>query len=94
MKNQNLTSYEIELLKGICNSDYYDEKNAVWDFSVLDYVDIPKRSTSGVVSSLVKKQMIEVNEWNVNEFSYKITESGYKLLRSLSLVDKEGYWIA
>ena len=62
MANSNLTPNEIEVLKTITYSDFYENgrDSIVWDFSVLDYLDMTPRTRSGVFSSLEQKGYINV----------------------------------
>tara|TARA_R110000803_G_scaffold201714_1_gene266580 strand:- start:34 stop:294 length:261 start_codon:yes stop_codon:yes gene_type:complete len=79
----NLTTNEAEVLNAILESDYQvsDEKdevvgNAVWTWSVADYVEAQGKAFSGVVSSLVKKGFAETQE-NGNDSIMWITSEGW-----------------
>jgi len=58
-----LTPNEIQFLKAITYSDFYDgRKSVVWDFSVLDDFPIKGKSRSGIIGSLAAKGFINVLE--------------------------------
>lgn len=59
-----LTTFELQALKSITQSDFYEQgrKSIVWDYSVYDQCTIPTRSRAGVYSSLVQKGIIRISE--------------------------------
>ena len=73
-----LTPLELTALQTITQSDFYENgrESVVWDFSVYDICSIPKRSRSGVYSSLVQKDLIVISE---KEKPYIINENGDKV---------------
>jgi len=73
-----LTSLELQALQTITQSDFYEQgrKSITWDFSVYDICTIPKRSRSGVYSSLVQKGFIVITE---KEKPYILNENGEKI---------------
>ena len=59
-----LTTFELQALKSITQSDFYEcgRGSVTWDFSVYDICPIPSRSRAGVFSSLVQKGIIQITE--------------------------------
>ncbi len=59
-----LTNFELQALKSITHSDFYEQgrDSITWDFSVYDICPIPSRSRAGVFSSLVQKGIIQITE--------------------------------
>jgi|LakMenE01Jun11ns_1017448.scaffolds.fasta_scaffold9756706_2 hypothetical protein len=74
----NLTSLELQALHSITYSDFYEQgrQSITWDFSVYDICSIPKRSRSGVYSSLVQKGIIVITE---KERPYTTDKDGNKI---------------
>ncbi len=71
------TKNELTVLETFTHSDFYENgRNSVlWDFSVLDILDMKARTRSGVFSSLQQKGFIEVTE---KEKMYILDENGKK----------------
>jgi len=59
-----LTALELQRLKSITHSDFYENgrDSIVWDFSVYDNCPFTGKTRSGVFSSLVQKGIINVFE--------------------------------
>ena len=74
----NLTPLELQALKTITCSDFYENgrDSIVWDFSVYEICDIPRRSRAGVYSSLVQKGLIVITE---KEKPYTVDAAGNKI---------------
>lgn len=78
-----LTENEFKYLSAIVNSEFQDNSsvvnNGVWTFSVVDRLGWPKRTSSGVASSLVQKGYIK--SWPDNDgpntATTQITQAGY-----------------
>jgi hypothetical protein len=67
-----LTPMELEVLTAIYHSDYYDGGDALTTYvwSNYDYFNlklVTPKQYRGVVSSLVQKELIHVQEYEVNE---------------------------
>jgi hypothetical protein len=62
--NNNLTPLELEALKAITYSDFYENgrESIVWDFSAFDNCAFTGKTRSGVFSSLSQKGIISVTE--------------------------------
>ena len=78
MENTKLTPLELQALHSITYSDFYERgrDSILWDFSVYDICTIPKRSRSGVYSSLVQKGIIVITE---KERPYTTDKDGNKI---------------
>jgi hypothetical protein len=75
---QNLTDLEIQALKAITHSDYYDGRDSiVWDWSAYDCCSFTGKTRSGVFSSLSQKGIINVSE---AEKKFIKDEKGNKIL--------------
>ena len=59
-----LTTLELQGLKAITHSDFYERgrDSIAWDFSVYDCCPFTGKTRSGVFSSLVQKGIINVSE--------------------------------
>lgn len=64
MELTNLTDLELQAIKAITHSDYYESgrESIVWDFSVYDCCPFTGKTRSGVFSSLVQKGIIHISE--------------------------------
>ena len=83
-----LTITELEkdvLLNGIGKNDFYDYDYAdVWSDMIIDTCTITTpEQISGVVSSLVKKNLITVSAKKTKDTSVRFTEIGFELFKSL-----------
>jgi hypothetical protein len=72
-----LTDLEIQALKAITYSDFYENgrDSIPWDFSVYDACSIPSRKRGGVFSSLSMKGIIYIQE---GERKFNIDANGKK----------------
>ena len=79
IQNQNLTDLEIQALKAITYSDYYEQgrESIIWDWSAYDNCSLTGKTRSGVFSSLVQKGIIHVSE---AEKKFIKDENGNKIL--------------
>jgi hypothetical protein len=77
--NTQLTDLEIQALKAITYSDYYEQgrDSIVWDWSAYDCCSFTGKTRSGVFSSLVQKGIINVTE---AEKKFIKDENGNKIL--------------
>jgi hypothetical protein len=59
-----LTALELQGLKAITHSDFYENgrESIVWDFSVYENCPFTGKTRSGVFSSLVQKGIVNVSE--------------------------------
>jgi hypothetical protein len=75
--NCTITDLEIDALKAITYSDFYENgrESVVWDYSVYDACDIPSRSRGGVFASLSTKGIITIYE---GEKKFILNEDGTK----------------
>ena len=64
MDNNNLTELELQGLKAITHSDYYESgrSSIVWDWSAYDCCPFSGKTRSGVFSSLSQKGLIYISE--------------------------------
>ena len=64
MENQNLTDLELQALKAITHSYFYENgrESILWDYSVYDCCPFTGKTRSGVFSSLVQKGLIHIQE--------------------------------
>jgi predicted transcriptional regulator len=78
MVNQTLTNLELQALKSITYSDFYENgrDSILWDYSVYDCCPFTGKTRSGVFSSLVQKGLIYVQE---KEKPFRINEKGEKV---------------
>jgi len=60
----NLTDLELQGLKAITHSDFYENgrDSILWDFSVYDCCPFTGKTRSGVFSSLVQKGLVNIQE--------------------------------
>ena len=79
MENTNLTDLELQALKAITYSDFYENgrESILWDFSVYDCCPFNGKTRSGVFSSLVQKGLINIQE---GEKKFIKDENGNKIL--------------
>ena len=77
--NCTITELEIEALKAITHSDFYENgrESVLWDYSVYDACSIPSRSRGGVFASLSTKGIITIYE---GEKKFNIAADGTKTL--------------
>jgi len=77
--NIQLTDLEIQALKAITYSDFYEQgrDSIVWDWSAYDCCSFTGKTRSGVFSSLVQKGIIHVTE---AEKKFIKDENGNKIL--------------
>ena len=75
--NCSITELEMEALKAITYSDFYENgrESVLWDFSVYDACSIPKTSRGGVFASLSTKGIIAIQE---GEKKFNIAADGTK----------------
>ena len=73
-----LTDLELQALRAITESDFYDNgrDSVPWDFSVYECCPFKGKKRSGVFSSLVQKGLIRVQE---KEKPYYTTADGRKV---------------
>jgi hypothetical protein len=59
-----LTDLELQGLKSITHSDFYEngKESVVWDYSVYDICPFSGKTRSGVFSSLVQKGLVNIQE--------------------------------
>jgi hypothetical protein len=79
MENTNLTDLELQALKAITYSDFYENgrESILWDFSVYDCCPFTGKTRSGVFSSLVQKGIIKIQE---GEKKFITDEKGIKTI--------------
>jgi len=77
--NTNLTDLEMQALKAITHSDFYENgrDSILWDFSVYDCCPFTGKTRSGVFSSLSQKGIIHIQE---GEKKFIKDENGNKIL--------------
>lgn len=77
--NINLTDLELQALKAITESDFYENgrRSIPWDYSVYDNCSFTGKTRSGVFSSLAQKGLIFVQE---GEKKFIKDENGNKIL--------------
>jgi hypothetical protein len=75
----NLTDLELQALKAITQSDFYENEreSIVWDYSVYDICEFKGKTRSGVFSSLVQKGLIQIQE---GQTKFIKDENGNKIL--------------
>jgi predicted transcriptional regulator len=84
----NLTENEKAIMKAGCDSEYDNFCEApTWVFSVIDNSKLDAKIARGVISSLVKKGLVEVfdNEGRgkANDMAITATESGIEICNEL-----------
>ena len=87
-----LTEKELEVLKGITTSDFYEYENAaVWDYSVLDFLSFSGKTRSGVISSLEQKGLLNVTKKEKGDIAgvFQMTELGFKTFQQATAVVEE-----
>ena len=63
MTNSKFTPNELTVIKAFTESDFFDgTESIIWDFSLLDILDMKPRTRSGVFSSLQQKEYLIVTE--------------------------------
>ena len=63
MANQQFTPNELKVIKAFTQSDFFDGFGSIiWDFSLLDILDMAPRTRSGVFSSLQQKEYFFITE--------------------------------
>ena len=62
-----LTDYEIAFMRALVRSEYGEDGDGTWEWSVAPK-EIPKTSRPGVIGSLVKKGVISSEEYEKGEF--------------------------
>ena len=74
-----LTELEIEALKTITYSDFYENgrESILWDYSVYEICTIPSRKRGGVYGSLEKKELVKIQQ---PEKKFILDENGNKVL--------------
>lgn len=76
----NVTSNELEALRGIDHSEYGDcITTPVWSFSVTENCLLKTRSVPGVVSSLVKKGLVTVSDSGTAVACIAMTKAGVEV---------------
>lgn len=77
LDRRGLTDNETEIMVAIRNNEYSDDLTdcAPWTFCFEWNTSISKRSIRGVLSSLVKKELIEVEPYDGDTMTY-LTEKG------------------
>ena len=76
MANQQFTPNELKVIKAFTQSDFFDGfESIIWDFSLLDILDMAPRTRSGVFSSLQQKEFFSITERNKK---YYIDSNGVK----------------
>ena len=79
MKNTNLTTEEIKVLRMVANSQIEE------GYSEYDYVSSPQEK--GVLGSLVKKQLVyDAYAWeDGDDFMYCLTQTGFEMCEQLEI---------
>jgi hypothetical protein len=79
METITITERELEALKSITYSDFYENgrESVLWDYSVYDVCRLPSRSRGGVFASLSVKGLVNIYE---GEKKFIINEDGTKTL--------------
>jgi hypothetical protein len=64
METITITPLELDALKSITYSDFYENgrESILWDYSVYDVCSIPSRKRGGVFASLSTKGLIKIQE--------------------------------
>ncbi len=76
MANQQFTPNELKVIKAFTQSDFFDGfESIIWDFSLLDVLDMAPRTRSGVFSSLQQKEFFTITE---KTKKYYIDSNGVK----------------
>jgi hypothetical protein len=84
-----LTEKELQSLKAIIKSDYYQGVDSkVWDWSVYESLSFKGKVRSGVFSSLTQKGLVEIYFDTIG-----ITKQGYELLKEINMVCEKGYLV-
>ena len=78
METITITPLELDALKAITYSDFYENgrESVLWDYSVYDVCDIPSRKRGGVFASLSTKGLIKIYE---GEKKFILDENGNKV---------------
>ena len=94
MKNFKLTEMEITALTEIPQDDFYENgfESCIWSDVFCDNSNIEGKKIRGVLSSLVKKGMIEVNGTG-REATISLTQMGQTYLLSNGICDADGWYI-
>ena len=79
ISNLSLTELELQALKAITYSDFYEHgrESIVWDFSAYDNCPFKGKTRSGVFSSLVQKGLVNIQE---GEKKFIKDQDGNKIL--------------
>jgi len=74
-----LTELELEALKTITYSDFYENgrESVLWDYSVYEICNIPSRKRGGVYGSLEKKELVKIQQ---PEKKFILDKNGNKVL--------------
>lgn len=74
-----ITSLELQGLKAITHSDYYENgrDSVLWDFSVYDCCPFKGKTRSGVFSSLAQKGLVNISP---AEKRFVLDEKGNKII--------------
>ena len=89
MENKNLTDLELQALKAITYSDFYENgrESILWDFSVYNCCPFNGKTRSGVFSSLVQKGLINIQFAIKNDTAYVI-EANPRASRTVPFIAK------
>lgn len=106
-EGKTFTENEMKVLKAIAKSDFYDgDGSIVWDFSVLDTLDLEPAKRGGVFSALEKRGTIEITQprprkkgmivldSTAPEFkfgTYRIKKAGSDMLKIMGVFDENGF---
>jgi hypothetical protein len=76
-----LTENEKTLLKGSRDSEYSDPYDSVtWTFSAIENSGLDPKVARGVLSSLVKKELVIISgKYDDDESTFEFTEKGRKI---------------
>ncbi len=62
MQHPKLTDLEKQLLQGCLNSDFCSFEDGPWFFDAVDQARLGSKVARGVVSSLIKKGLVEIHD--------------------------------
>lgn len=95
MKTLKLTQMEIQILNAMRYNEYNDclqDHCGTWTFSVIENAGIDPKKARGVISSLLKKGLVEVNEKTSSDpESIGYTEAGEKLFETATGKENSGW---
>lgn len=81
---------EVDVIRAIANNEYsYQPGDKIWSWSITYNTEITnKHQVSGVVSSLVKKGLVETDGYVEDDHTVNLTENGIKVYKTLERNEK------